>query len=64
MLNVKQEAVNTNFRVIALTRLGIKSESIAPEAKAFTIRLSELLKTQKFMAKLPVLTLKTTVHAT
>ena len=34
MLNVKQEAVNTNFKVIGLTRLGIKPESTAHETDA------------------------------
>ena len=42
ILNVKQEAVNTNFTVIGLTRLGIKLESTTPEADALTIRRSEL----------------------
>ena len=41
MLSVKQEAVNTNFKVIGLTRLGIEPESTAPEADALTTRLSE-----------------------
>ena len=35
------EAVNTNFKVIGLTRLGIKPKSIAPEANALTTRPSE-----------------------
>ena len=35
--------MNTNFRVIGLTQLGIKAQSTAPEADAFTIRPSELL---------------------
>ena len=43
MLSVKQEDVNTNFKVIGLTRLGIKPESTGPEADAFTTRPSELL---------------------
>ena len=34
MLSVKQEAVNTNFKVIGLTRLGIKPESTAQETDA------------------------------
>ena len=42
-LNVKQEAVNTNFNIIGLTTLGIKPKSIALEADALTTRLSELL---------------------
>ena len=35
--------MNTNFKVIGLTRLGIKLESVAPEADALTTRPSELL---------------------
>ena len=44
MLNVKssREAVNSNFKVIGLTRLGIKPESTAQEADAFTTWTSEL----------------------
>ena len=42
MLSVKQETVNTNFKVIGLTRLGIKPKSTAPEADALTTRTSEL----------------------
>ena len=38
------EAVNTNFKVIGLTRLGIKPKFTAPEADALTTRPSELLK--------------------
>ena len=34
--------MNTNFKVIGLTRLGIKPKSTAPEADALTTRLSEL----------------------
>ena len=34
--------MNTNFKVVGLTRLGIKPESTAPEAGALTIRPSEL----------------------
>ena len=41
MLKVKQEAVNTNFKVIALTQLAIKPESTAPCADALTTRPSE-----------------------
>ena len=37
------EAVNTNFKVIGLTRLGIKTQSTALEADALTTRPSELL---------------------
>ena len=37
-----REAVNTNFKVIGLTRLGIKPKSTASEADAFTTRPSEL----------------------
>ena len=35
--------MNTNFKVIGLTRLGIKPKSTTPEADALTIRPSELL---------------------
>ena len=35
--------MNTNFKVIGLTRLGIKPESTAPEADALTTWPSELL---------------------
>ena len=35
--------MNTNFKIIGLTRLGIKPESTAPEADALTTRPSELL---------------------
>ena len=35
--------MNTNFKVIGLTRLGIKPESTAPEADALTTRPFELL---------------------
>ena len=42
-MSVKQEAVNTNLKVIGLARLGIKSKSTAPEADALTTRPSELL---------------------
>ena len=35
--------MNTNFKVIGLTRLEIKSKSTAPEADALTTRPSELL---------------------
>ena len=38
-----REAVNTNFKVIGLTRLGIKSKSTAPEVDALTPGPSELL---------------------
>ena len=34
--------MNTNVKVIGLTRLGIKPESTAPEADALTTRPSEL----------------------
>ena len=37
------EAVNSNFKVIGLTRLGIKTQSTALEADALTTRPSELL---------------------
>ena len=36
--------MNTNFKVIGLTRLAIKPESAAPETDALTIWPSELLK--------------------
>ena len=42
MLSVKQEAVNTNFKVIGLTRVAITPDSTAPEAGALTTRPSEL----------------------
>ena len=35
--------MNTNFKAIGLTRLGIKPKSTAPEADVLTIRPSELL---------------------
>ena len=35
--------MNTNFKDIGLNRLGIKSESTAPEVDALTTRPSELL---------------------
>ena len=35
--------MNINFKVIGLTRLGIKPESAAPEADAFITPTSELL---------------------
>ena len=38
MLSVKQEAENINFKVIGLTRLGIKPESTVLEADTFTSR--------------------------
>ena len=37
-----REAVNSNFKVIGLTRLGIKTQSTALEADALTTRPSEL----------------------
>ena len=37
------EAVNTNFKFIGLTRLGIKTQSTALEADALSTRPSELL---------------------
>ena len=36
--------MNINFKVIGLTRVGIKPKSIASEADALTSRPSELLK--------------------
>ena len=44
MLSVEQEAVNTNFKVISLTQLGIKPESTAPKEDALTTQPSELSK--------------------
>ena len=35
--------MNTNFKAIGLTRLGIKPEFAAPEANALTTRPSDLL---------------------
>ena len=35
--------MNSSFKVIGLTRLGIKPECAAPEADALTTRPSELL---------------------
>ena len=45
MLNVKQEGCEyrTTFKVIGLTRLGIKPNSTAPEVDALTFLPSELL---------------------
>ena len=40
--------MNTNFKVIGLTRLGIKPESRAPEVDGLTIRPSELLSSVRF----------------
>ena len=37
------EAVKTNFKVIGLAQLGIKSKSTAPEADVLTTRTYELL---------------------
>ena len=42
MLSVKQEAVNTTFKVIGLTRLGIKPEPTHPEGDTLTARPSTL----------------------
>ena len=39
--------MNTNFKVIGLTRLGIKPESTAPEAEALITRPSKLLNKRK-----------------
>ena len=44
ILNVKQEAVTTNFKIIGVTRLEITPESTPSEAEALTTRLCELLK--------------------
>ena len=38
MLKDKQEAVNTNFKVIVLTEFGIELESSAPEAGVLSTR--------------------------
>ena len=43
--------MNTNFKVIGLTRLGIKSTSTAPEADALTTRTFELSNQQSFNVK-------------
>ena len=43
MQSVKQEAANTNFKVIGLTRPRIKPESTASDADAFTARPCELV---------------------
>ena len=48
MLNVKQEAVNTNFQVIGLTQLGIKPKSTAPKVNALTTPPSELFSKPRF----------------
>ena len=39
--------MNTNFKVIGLTRLGIESKSTAPEADALTTQPSELFSLAK-----------------
>ena len=41
------KAVNTNFKVIGLIRVGIEPISTAPEAEALTTRPSELLDENK-----------------
>ena len=56
MLSVKREAVNTNFKVIGLTRLGIQLESTAPAADALITRpfehiSEEILQTCSFITK-------------
>ena len=43
MLKLSREAVNINFKVIGLTRLGIKPVSTTSGADALAIRPSELL---------------------
>ena len=43
MMSVKREAVNINFKMIGLTRLGIKPMSTAPKADSLTTQPSELL---------------------
>ena len=47
MLSVKQEVVNINFKVIGLTRLGIKPKSTAVEMDTLTTWPSELLNALK-----------------
>ena len=49
--------MNTNFKVIALTRLGIKQESTGQEADALTICPSELFKTINPLQSVPPLCL-------
>ena len=47
------EVVNTNFKVIGLTRLRIKPKSTVPEADALTARPSKLLNSiRKFRLEL------------
>ena len=41
--DTKRQAANASFKVIGLTRLGMKPKSTAPEADALTTRQSELL---------------------
>ena len=48
---VMTEDVNSNFKVISLTRLGINPESRALEADVFATRPSELLKTASSFKK-------------
>ena len=43
MLSVKQGSCEYQFKAIGLTRLGIKTQSTAPEADALTTRPFELL---------------------
>ena len=43
--------MNTNFKVIGLTRLGIKPKSTAPEADVYTTRPSELLNFNRVCSK-------------
>ena len=50
MLSVKQVAVNTNFKAIGLTRLGIKLKSTVSGADALTTRPSEPLYLVKKLA--------------
>ena len=57
MLSVKQGAVNTNFEVIGLTRLGIKSKSTTAEADALGTRPFELLPSPTDCSKAVVLKL-------
>ena len=43
--------MNTNFKVIGLTRLGIKLKSIAPEADALITEATELLNVNNLIYK-------------
>ena len=43
--------MNTNFKVIGLTRLGIKPKSTAPEAEVLTTGTSELFVNQRTVVR-------------